>query len=53
MHVATSTIDQLLDYVMNTPGDGFSSADSVKRLNQLIDRNQVNAVFTQPKDNVK
>lgn len=39
MHVATSTLDQLLDYVVNTPPDGFRSAASVKRLNDLIDRN--------------
>jgi 4-O-beta-D-mannosyl-D-glucose phosphorylase len=40
LHVATSTIDQLLDYVMNTPADGFRSAESVKILTQLIDKNQ-------------
>jgi len=39
MHVATSTLDQLLDYVINTPPDGFRSAASVDRLNALIDRN--------------
>ena len=39
MHVATSTIDQLLDYVVNTPADGFRSALSVKTLTELIDRN--------------
>ena len=40
LHVATSTIDQLLDYVMNTPADGLRSAESVKTLTQLIDKNQ-------------
>jgi 4-O-beta-D-mannosyl-D-glucose phosphorylase len=40
MHVATSTIDKLLDYVMNTAPDGFSSAESVKTLIELIDKNQ-------------
>ncbi len=39
MHVATSTLDQLLDYVVHTPADGFRSAASVERLNDLIDRN--------------
>ena len=39
MHVATSTLDRLLDYVVNTPPDGFRSAASVERLNALIDRN--------------
>lgn len=40
MHVATSTLDQLLDYVTNTPADGFRSATSVERLNALITRNR-------------
>ena len=31
-HVATSTIEKLLDYVMNTPEDGFTSESSVKTL---------------------
>jgi len=40
MHVATSSIDQLLDYCLNTPEDKFSSAESVKRINELIDKNK-------------
>jgi len=40
MHVATTTVDKLLDYVMNTPEDGFRSATSVKTLNQLIYNNK-------------
>ncbi|HVS95157.1 MAG TPA: glycosidase [Puia sp.] len=39
MHVATTTIDQLLDYVVNTPEDEGSSAASVASLQQLIDKN--------------
>lgn len=39
MHVATSTVDQLVDYCMNTPQDGLSTAESVKTLNRLIDKN--------------
>ena len=39
MHVATSSLDRLLDYVMNIPEDGMRSAASVERLNALIDRN--------------
>ena len=39
MHVATSTIDQLVDYCMNTPVDGLSTGESVKTLNRLIDKN--------------
>jgi len=40
MHVATSTISRLLDYVMNTAPDGLSSANTTKTLIQLIDKNQ-------------
>lgn len=40
MHVATSTIDQLLDYVVNTPGDEGSSAGSVSILQRIIDKNK-------------
>jgi 4-O-beta-D-mannosyl-D-glucose phosphorylase len=39
LHVATTTIRQLLDYVINTPADGFRSALSVRTLYNLIDRN--------------
>jgi len=39
MHVATSTISRLLDYCLNTPEDGLRSAESVKKINELIDRN--------------
>ena len=39
LHVATSTIDILMDYCLNTPPDGLRSAESVKRINQLIDSN--------------
>ncbi len=39
MHVATSTIDQLVDYCINSPEDEFRSAASVRRVNKLIDKN--------------
>ncbi|HKP33041.1 MAG TPA: hypothetical protein VJT83_09945, partial [Chitinophagaceae bacterium] len=39
-HVATSTIAKLLDYVMNSPEDGFTSAASVKALTDIIDQNK-------------
>jgi 4-O-beta-D-mannosyl-D-glucose phosphorylase len=39
MHVATSTIDRLVDYCLNTPEDGLRSAESVKKINELINRN--------------
>ena len=40
MHVATSTIEKLVDYVMNSPEDKFTSADSVNTILQLIERNK-------------
>jgi 4-O-beta-D-mannosyl-D-glucose phosphorylase len=36
LHVATSTLDRLLDYVMNTPEDGLRSAASVAVRKKLI-----------------
>ena len=39
MHVATSTVDRLVDYCLNTPADGYTSATSVENLNKLISRN--------------
>lgn len=38
-HVATSTIEKLLDYVVNTPEDGFTSEASVKTITGIIDKN--------------
>lgn len=40
MHVATSTIDRLVDYCFNTPVDGLFTGESVKAINRLIDRNE-------------
>lgn len=45
VHVATTTVDQLTDYVMNTRPDGFSSAETVKTLNQLIESNQSDVIL--------
>lgn len=39
LHVATSSIDQLVDYCKSTPEDGLRSFASVKTRNALIDRN--------------
>ncbi len=39
MHVATSTVDRLVDYCLHTGEDGFTTSESVKRLNKLIDKN--------------
>src|SRR5574344_2334249 len=40
MHVATSTIDRLVDYCMNTPEDGFTSSASVDMIKQLVEKNK-------------
>lgn len=40
LHVATSSLDKLLDYVMNTPADGFRSAASVQSLIRIIENNR-------------
>lgn len=40
MHVATTTVDQLLDYCINTPQDKLRSAASVQTINELIDKNK-------------
>ena len=39
MHVATSDVDRLVDYCLQTEPDGFTTTDTVRRLNRLIDRN--------------
>lgn len=39
MHVATSTVDRLVDYCLNTPEDGMRTGLSVETLNRLIDAN--------------
>ena len=39
MHVATSTVDRLVDYCMHTPSDGLSSSASVETLKKQIARN--------------
>lgn len=39
LHVATTTIDKLIDYVFNTPKDALRSVDCVKQRCDLIDKN--------------
>jgi 4-O-beta-D-mannosyl-D-glucose phosphorylase len=41
MHVAESTIEQLVDYVMHTPADGYTSAASVHTLYKMIENNKI------------
>ena len=40
MHVAVSSVDRLLDYVINTPEDGFNSSASVDKICTLVDKNK-------------
>lgn len=46
LHVATTSLTQLLDYVVNTPADGFHSAASVDTLTGLINKNLTRAGYT-------
>ena len=39
LHVAVSSIDQLIDYCMNTPEDGLTTGASVETIKQLIRKN--------------
>ena len=40
MHVATTTVEQLIDYCLNTPEDEFRTAASVCTINKLVDTNK-------------
>ena len=40
LHVATSTVDRLVDYCLHTAPDGLRTGLSVETLNRLIDKNQ-------------
>ena len=40
LHVATSTVDRLVDYCFNTPVDGLRTGLSVRTINDLIDKNE-------------
>ena len=39
MHVATSSVERLVDYCLNTEPDGRRTGLTVERINRLIDRN--------------
>lgn len=39
LHVATTTVDQLLDYCLNTPEDGLMTSVSVEKINALVAKN--------------
>lgn len=49
MHVATTSVARLLDYCINTPADGLTSAASVYTRSQLI-KNNLNASDSNNKD---
>lgn len=40
MHVAVSTVDKLVDYCMNTPEDGYTTAASVETIKKLVAKNR-------------
>ena len=42
LHVAVSTLDRLIDYCMNTPGDAFTTGGSVETVKRLIAKNKEN-----------
>lgn len=39
MHVATTTVDRMLDYAINTPADGFTSDSTVQRIYGQVSKN--------------
>lgn len=50
MHVALSSVEQLLDYVMNTSEDGLTSATSVETITSIINKNSLKAVSASQKE---
>ena len=40
LHVATSSVDRLVDYCMNTPEDGLTTSASVETIKKLIAKNR-------------
>ena len=40
MHVAVSSVEKLVDYVMNSPEDTFTSAGSVNTIIELVNKNK-------------
>ncbi len=40
LHVATSSVDRLVDYCMNTPEDGLTTCASVETIKKLIAKNR-------------
>lgn len=50
MHVATSTLDRLVDYCLHTPEDGLTSAASVATRSELIRKNLAHMTSSQFRD---
>lgn len=46
LHVATTSVAQLKDYLINTPEDGLHSNASVQKINHLIERNSALESFS-------
>jgi 4-O-beta-D-mannosyl-D-glucose phosphorylase len=40
LHVATTSIEKMIDFVMNTPSDGLRSKTSVQNICDLVDQNR-------------
>ena len=40
MHVATSSVERLVDYCMNTPEDGLTTSVSVETIKKLVAKNK-------------
>lgn len=40
LHVATSTVDKLVDYCLHTPADGYSTSKSVETIKALVKKNR-------------
>ena len=40
LHVATSSVERLVDYCMNTPEDGLTTSASVETIKKLIAKNR-------------
>lgn len=45
LHVAVSSIDRLIDYCMNTPKDGLTTAASVETIKRLVRKNRGHIVM--------
>ena len=41
LHVATTTVEHLLDYCLHTPEDGLTTSASVKKIKALVHKNQM------------